>query len=365
MIPQFDLTRQYRAIGAEIQAALGEVLSRGRFVLGPEGAAVEAEIAARCGTRYAIGCASGTDALRLALEASGIGRGDEVITSAFSFMATASVICQAGARPVFVDIDPDTFNLDPSLVERAITPRTRAVLPVHLFGHPAEMATIGDIAGRHGLIVIEDAAQAIGARYNGRPVGSLGQAGCFSFYPTKNLGAYGDGGMVTTDSPEVAESVLALRNQGSRERYHHTRLGYNSRLDELQAAVLRVKLRYLDAWTEARRRIAVRYRTLLSGTPVTPPSERTSAWHVYHHVTIRAPRRDELAKFLAGQGIGAAVHYPHPLPAQEAMRHLGWDPHDFSEAWRASQEVLSLPCFPELTDEEVETVAAAIRRYYE
>ena len=369
MIPQIDLTRQHAALKAELLAAAERVLASSRFILGPEGKALEAEVAALCGVRHGVGVASGTDALHLSLRALGVGPGDEVITSAFSFVASASAVLHAGARPVFVDIDLETFALDPAQVEGAITPRTKAIIVVHLYGHPADMDPLMAIARRRGLAVVEDAAQAIGAAYAGRPVGSFGDLACLSFYPTKNLGACGDAGMVVTDREERAEWVKRLRNHGSREKYHHAELGWSSRLDELQAALLRVKLRHLPAWTAARRRLAARYASLLAGLPLTLPRERPPASHAYHHYTIRSPKRDALAKALAGFGVGTALHYPLPIPGQPLfgtptrLRRVPAPPEAACpRAWQASREVLSLPCFPELTDAEIDAVAQAIHQ---
>ena len=364
MIPQIDLTRQHAALRAELLAAAERVLASGCFILGAEGRALEAEVAALCGVRHGIGVASGTDALHLSLRALDVGPGDEVVTSAFSFVASASAVLHAGARPVFADIDAETFALDPAQVERAITPRTRAVIAVHLYGHPADMDPLVAIARRRGLAVVEDAAQAIGAAYAGRPVGSFGDLTCLSFYPTKNLGACGDAGMVVTDREELAERVRRLRDHGSREKYQHAELGYSSRLDELQAALLRVKLHHLPAWTAARRRLAARYSTLLAGLPLALPRERPPAVHVYHHYTVRSPKRDALAKALVELGIGTALHYPLPIPGQPLFRSGGALPTEAEcpHAWQASREVLSLPCFPELTDAEIDAVAHAVRQ---
>jgi len=366
VIPQIDLTRQHAALKADLLAAVERVLASSRFILGGEGQALEQELAARCGVRYAVGVASGTDALRLALAALGVGPGDEVITPAFSFVASASAILQVGARPAFVDINLDTFALDAAAVERAITSRSRAIIPVHLYGHPAELDRLTALAHAHGLALLEDAAQAVGASYAGRPVGAWGDAACLSFYPTKNLGACGDAGMVVTDRADVAERVRLLRNHGAREKYRHLELGWSSRLDELQAALLRVKLRHLDSWIEARRRLASRYRELLRGLPLPLPVERPPARHVYHHYTVRFPQRDALAKALADLGVGTALHYPLPLPAQPLFRGMVLDTEQaFPRAWQASREVLSLPCFPELTAAEIEVVAEAIRQALE
>jgi dTDP-4-amino-4,6-dideoxygalactose transaminase len=365
MIPQIDLTRQHTVLRDELMAAVERVLASGRFILGPEGRALETEVAALCGVRHGVGVASGSDALRLALTALGVGPGDEVITAAFSFVATASPILHVGATPVFVDIEMDTFALDPEEVSKAVTPRTRAIIPVHLFGHPAPMSAIMEIARRRRLAVIEDAAQAIGARDGGRLVGSFGDLACLSFYPTKNLGACGDAGMVVTDREDLADRLRLLRDHGSNERYHHVALGWNSRLDEIQAAILRVKLRYLPGWIERRREIARRYDAALSELPLIRPSAREHARHVYHHYTIRTPSRDALAKALADLGVGTTTHYPLPIPGQPLFRDLRVSENDVRRAWQAAREVLSLPCFPELTDEEVETVAHAVRECME
>ncbi len=316
MIPQVDLKRQHERLREDLLAATDRVLASCRFVLGPEGQALEAELAAFCGARHGIGVNSGTDALVLALRALGVKPGDEVITSPFSFVASASTIAHLGATPVFVDVEPDTLNLDPARLAAAITRRTRAVVPVHLYGHPASMDRISDIARAHGLAVIADAAQAVGAEYQGRGVGAWGDAVCLSFYPTKNLGACGDGGMVLTTRDDVAERVRMLRDHGSSRRYLHVELGYASRLDELQAAMLRVKLEHLAGWNEARRRIARCYAERLAGIGVALPVERPGARHVYHQFTIRTPKRDGLATALADLGVGTTVHYPTIIPAQ-------------------------------------------------
>jgi dTDP-4-amino-4,6-dideoxygalactose transaminase len=356
MIPQIDLRRQHAGLREELLAAAARVLTTSQFILGPEGQALEAELARFCEARHAIGVNSGTDALLLALRAFGVGAGDEVITSAFSFVASGTTILLAGATPVFVDVDPDTLNLDPALVEKAITSRTRAVVPVHLYGQPADMEAISGIAAAHGLIVIADAAQAVGATYAGRGVGAWGDAVCLSFYPTKNLGACGDGGMLLTNRDDVAGRLRRLRDHGSQGRYHHIELGHSSRLDELQAAFLRVKLTRLAEWNEARRRLAARYRALLADLPLTTPVERPPARHVYHQFTIRAPRRDALAAALGELGIGTTVHYPAPVPAQPLFARADCA-EAFPHATSAAREVLSLPCYPEMSDEEVSQVA--------
>jgi dTDP-4-amino-4,6-dideoxygalactose transaminase len=360
MIPLVDLTRQHAALRAELLEAITRVLDSSRFVLGGAGETLEGELAARAGVRHGVGVNSGTDALRLALAALGVGRGDEVITPAFSFVASASTVVMAGATPVFADIEPETYALDVAAVEHAITPRTRAIVAVHLYGHPAPMDRLLALARPRGIAVIEDAAQAVGAALDRRPVCGWGDAACLSFYPTKNLGGCGDGGMVLTDREDVADRLRRLRHHGDTGRYQHVDLGYCSRLDEIQAAVLRVKLRHLDRWTEARRAIAARYATLLADVPVTLPRERPGARHVYYLYTVRHGHRDALAKTLADLGVGTAVHYPVPLPAQPVFGQA--DERRWPEAWRAAREVLSIPCFAELSEGEVAAVAAAMRR---
>jgi len=361
-IPFLDLRRQYLAIGKELDDAVRAVMEGGQFILGPNVAALEKELAAYCDVPHGVAVASGTDALRLALEALEVGAGDEVITTPFTFVATAEMISQTGAVPVFADIDPATFNLDPADVERRITPRTKAIIVVHLYGHPADMDAISAIAKRHGLRVIEDAAQAVVAAFRGKRVGGLGDVGCFSFFPTKNLGGAGDGGFVTANDPAIAERIGMLRQHGSRKKYFHEVMGWSSRLDEIQAAILRVKLRYLDAWTDARRAHAAEYRTRLAGVPIGLPEERPDSRHVYHLFTIRTPRRDELQKFLQGRGIPTMIHYPIPLHLQPLYRGVAGEGLEESE--RASREVLSLPLFPELTGEERNEVAFGVRAFF-
>jgi dTDP-4-amino-4,6-dideoxygalactose transaminase len=362
-IPVLDLKAQYLAHREEIDAAILTVVESGHFVLGPNVRALEQEIASYVGCQHAVGVASGTDALHLALTALDIGPGDEVITTPFTFIATASTITHTGAVPVFVDIDPRDFNLAPELVKQAITPRTKAILPVHLFGQPARMAEIMEIAGEHGLKVIEDAAQAIGAEENGQRAGSYGDAACFSFYPTKNLGAYGDGGMVATSDPNLAEKIDVLRRQGSKRKYHNEVLGFNSRLDEIQAALLRVKLKYLDEWIEGRQRVARRYNELLAGTGVVTPYERPGVRHVYHQYTICVPQRDKLQAHLKEQGIGTMVYYPVPLYRLPLYSGLGYGEGGLPVSEQGAREVLSLPIYPELRDEMVITVGKAIARF--
>jgi dTDP-4-amino-4,6-dideoxygalactose transaminase len=361
-IPLIDLARQHATLKQDLMRALERVLDSTRFILGPEGEAVEAGIAAVCGARHALGVASGTDALHLVLRALGVGPGDEVITPAFSFVASSSTIVMAGATPVFADIEPATFTLDVAAVARALTPRTRAILAVHLYGHPARLDRLAALARERRIALVEDAAQAIGAAWAGRPVGAWGDAACLSFYPTKNLGACGDGGMVVTNRDDVAAAVRRLRSHGEGGKYRHLELGYCSRLDELQAALLRVKLARLAEWTDARRRIAARYRSLLGDLPLTLPVERPEARHVYHLFTIRHPQRDALAKTLGDLGIGTAVHYPLPVPGQPMFGIGDAGERQWPQAWRAAREVLSVPCFAELTDGEVTRVADAVRR---
>lgn len=366
MIPILDLKAQYQAIQDEIGAAIRGVLEGGQFILGPNVKALEQEVARLCGCGHGVGVASGTDALRLAMDALDIGPGDEVITTPFTFIATANTISRAGATPVFVDIEPRTFNLDPGRVERAITERTKAVLPVHLYGQPVDMGPIMELAARYDLAVVEDSAQAVGALYQGLPVCSFGAIGCLSFFPTKNLGAYGDAGMAVTNRPDLAGRLDVLRRHGGRVKYHHERVGYNSRLDELQAAILRVKLRYLEQWTAGRRRVAARYSELLAltGLPVMAPYVAPNVQHVYHQYTIRASRRDELQAFLKQRGIGTMIYYPVPLHLQEIYAPLGLGLGSFPEAERAAAEVLSLPMYPELADEQIDRIVRAIVEFY-
>jgi dTDP-4-amino-4,6-dideoxygalactose transaminase len=360
VIPFLDLTRQHAGLRDELAAAAARVIDSSQFVLGPEGRALEAELATVCGARHGVGVGSGTDALRLALAALGVGAGDEVLTPAFSFVASATTIVMTGATPVFVDVEPDTLTMDPHAAARLLTRRTKVIMPVHLYGQPADLDQLTALARDRGLALLEDNAQAVGATWQGRPVGGWGDAACLSFYPTKNLGALGDAGMLVTTRDDIAERVRRLRHHGDAGRYHHVELGYCSRLDELQAAFLRVKLRRLRAWEERRRSIAAQYHAELAGLPVTLPVERAGARHVYHLFTVRHAQRDELAKRLADEGVGTAVHYPLPVPGQPMFGLEG--EKRWPNAWRAAREVLSLPCYPELTDDEVTRVIAAVRR---
>jgi dTDP-4-amino-4,6-dideoxygalactose transaminase len=357
-IPFLDLKAQYASIRSEIREAIDRVMDSQQFILGAEVEALEREVADYCGCRYAVGVSSGTDALLVALMALGVRPGDEVITSAYSFFATAGVVARLGGRPVFVDIDPETFNIDPSAIESKITARTRAILPVHLFGQMADMEEIMRIASRRALPVLEDAAQAIVAELGGRRAAGIGTAGCLSFYPTKNLGGAGDGGMVTTNSAELAERIRMLRNHGFREKYHSELVGGNFRLDAIQAAVLRVKLRHLERWTEARRRNAEEYRKRLP-SGIRLPKERIGK-HVYNQFVIRHPRRDALMDHLKRQGIGCEVYYPVPLHLQRCFEGLGYQTGDFPVSERASVESLALPIYPEMTPEMIQRVSNSI-----
>ncbi len=351
-----DFKAQYKSIEKEIDAAIKEILLSGQYILGPAVKEFEEQVAAYCGVKYAIGVASGSDALILALRALGIGPGDEVITTPFTFVATAHAIVHCGAKPVFVDIEPDTFNINPALIEPAITKNTKAIIPVHLYGHPANMDPIMEIAKTHNLYVVEDAAQAFGARYNGKQVGSIGHVACFSFFPTKNLGCYGDGGMVVTDNPDIADKVDILRRQGCREKYHAEIIGYNSRLDTIQAVILKVKLRYVDQWNEKRRYIAKKYNELLSDTNITTPVEAPYAYHVYHQYTIRSSRRDDLKQLLFENDIDTSIYYPKPLHLQDAYKCLENKKGSYPESERAGKEVLSLPISPEISEMDQEYI---------
>jgi len=367
--PFLDLKTQFASIREEVMAAVSSVLESQQFILGPEVQQLEHEISSKLGAKYAIGCASGTDALILVLMAAGIGADDEVITTPFSFIATAGSIVQVGAKPVFVDIDPVTFNIDAAKLEAAITSKTRAILPVHLFGLPADLDPILAIAKAKGLLVIEDAAQAIGSKYKGRFTGTIGDFGCFSFFPSKNLGAAGDGGLITTNDPAMADRLRMIRVHGSKEKYFHEVQGINSRLDALQAAILRVKLRHLDKWAAGRAARAERYRQLFEQKRLTPfvtcPSVPSAEFvHIYNQFTIRAQRRDELKGFLSGSGIPAEIYYPLCLHLQNAFSFLGYRPGDLPIAEKASRDVLSLPVFPELTDGQQDAVVQAIEKFY-
>lgn len=360
MIQMVDLKRQYHSLKKEIDAAISDVLEETRFILGPNVIALEEEVAAYHGLPYAVGVANGTDALLLALRACGIKEGDEIITTPFTFIATAEVIALLKAKPVFVDICSDTYNLDCNQIAGKITAKTKAIIPVHLFGHPADMDTIMEIARKHGLKVIEDCAQAFGAAYKGKKVGSIGDVGCFSFFPSKNLAGYGDGGMVITKSDEIAGQVKMLRNHGSSKRYYHQEVGYNSRLDEIQAAIIRVKLKKIDQFNTARRHNAAAYCELINNKNITVPVVASGCEHVYHQFTIRTKKRDVLAEALQKKDIASAVYYPVPLHQQEVFLKLYNCSEKLPQSEKCSQEVLSLPMFPELSQEEIRLIADVI-----
>ena len=366
-IPLVDLKAQYDSIKDELDAAIHRVVRSGQFILGTEVKAFGDEMAAYCGTKYAVGVASGTDALQLALLACGIKAGDEVITTPFTFIATAESIAKCGARPVFVDIDPETYNMDPAQIEYKINRRTKAILPVHLYGQPSAMEHILDVARKHNLKVIEDCAQALGAEYKGKKVGSLGDAGCLSFFPSKVLGAYGDGGMVVTNHAEIAKQVEVLRNHGCKEKYYYLVPGFNSRLDEIQATILRVKLKHLNNWIDQRRRKASLYSELLSEIEgIESPYIAPGNSHIFNYYTVRVrnsrKNRNELREYLNSQGIATAIYYPLSLHLQEVYKSLGHKLGDFLESERAQEEVLSVPLYPELDEEQIEKVVATIRQ---
>ena len=359
-VPILDLAAELREVGAEVRAALERVLASGHFILGPEGAALEQEIAALLGVPHAVACNSGTDALHLALRAAGIGPGDEVVTPAFTFIATAEAIACVHARPAFADVDPATFNMTAATLEKALTPRTRAAIVVHLFGQCAEMPPIVALCRRKGLVLIEDCAQSIGADWDGRQSGAWGDFGCFSFYPTKNLGAYGDAGLVTAREAKHDAALRMLRHHGSRVTYSHEVIGLNSRLDEMQAAILRVKLKHFARFTAARRSHAARYRELLAGAAVQFPVEHGHGAHIYHQFTLRLARRDEAKKALAEAGVASGVYYPIPLHRQPVFeKEFGALSLPASE--EVAREVLSLPIYPQLADEQLRHVAATLR----
>lgn len=361
-VPYLDLKAQYQSIKPEIDAAIARVLESCQFALGPEVASFEQDFGAYSGTSECIALNSGTSALHLALLAANIGPGDEVITVPFTFVASVAAVLYAGARPVLVDIEPRSFTIDPAAIEKAITPRTKAILPVHLYGQSADMDPIMDIARRHNLVVIEDAAQAHGAKYKGRPVGSIGDMACFSFYPGKNLGAYGEGGAVTTNNPEYARTVRMLRDWGQDRKYHHVLRGYNFRMEGFQGAVLGVKLRHLDRWTDARRAAVRQYNGLLAHSDVETPVEMPWGKHVYHVYTLRSSDRDGLQAALAAEGIQTGIHYPIPVHLQPAYADLGYGPGAFPQAEAAAKQVISLPLYPELSGEAIERVASAVRK---
>ncbi len=365
-VPLIDLRAQYQSIRSEINAAIQCVLDSGQFILGPEVRQFEQEIAAFCDCKHAVAVASGTDALELALRAYGVKQGDEVITTAFSFFATAGAILATGALPVFVDIEPDTYNLSVSQIKKAITPKTKAIIPVHLYGYPAPMEDLMRLAKAHDLRVIEDAAQAIGAEVQGKRVGGLGDAGAFSFFPTKNLGGYGDGGIVVTNDDRAAAQIRLLRAHGSPEKYQHVQIGTNSRLDEIQAAILRVKLRHIDSWNQARRRNAHTYNEAFAAARLTDiilPFEHAGYRHVYHLYCVRTEQRDRLQKALTQAGIATQIAYPGTIPSQPALSSLASAQERFPNAENAARQVLALPMYPELSAEAVQQVVAAIGQW--
>lgn len=363
-IPLLDLKAQYNTIREEVSQAVLKVLEDGAYILGPEVKALEKEVAEYCGVKHAIGVANGTDALLLALDAQGIGPGDEVITTPFTFFATSEVVSQLGATPVFVDIDSKTYNLDIEQVKSKINEKTKAIIPVHIFGQPAEMDELMELAKEHHLFVLEDAAQAMGSAYKGRKVGSLGHAATFSFFPTKNLGGYGDGGMVVTNDDELAQKIRILRVHGSNPKYYHSQIGYNSRLDEIQAAALRIKLRYLDQWNDARREKAALYNKLLQGTPVVTPFDAADRKHIYHLYIIQAEDREDLRSHLQEQGISTGVYYPVPLHQQTVYESLGYGEGSLPTSEYMSLRTFAIPLYPELENETIERIADIIKGYY-
>src|SRR5271157_17633 len=364
MIPTVDLKVQYKTIKAEIDEAIAHVLDSGNFILGENVRLFEEEFADYVGAKYGVAAASGTDAIHLALLACGIGHRDEVITVANTATPTVLAISYTGAKPVFVDIDPDTYNMDLSKVESAINEKTRAILPVHLYGQAVDMRALMRVARKYGLKVIEDAAQAHGSEYRGKKVGTFGDAGCYSFYPTKNLGAYGDGGIVVTNRAETADKLRLLRNYGQVKLYHSIIKGYNSRLDELQAAILRVKIKNIDQWNEARRQNAMLYNELLRGSGVITPMEDKNCRHVYHLYVIRCKQRDQLRQWLASNGIFTNIHYPVPVHMQKAFSDLGVRPGSLPVTEKYAKEILSLPMYPELRRDQIELVSSMIRLFY-
>jgi dTDP-4-amino-4,6-dideoxygalactose transaminase len=367
-VPFFDLSRQYQQIQEEIHQAVSRTLRSGWYILGEELAAFEREFAAYCGVRHAVGVGSGTEAIHLALRAAGVQPGDAVVTVPNTAVPTVCAIVSANARPVFVDIDPRTYTMDPDKLRACLKSQrpsqpVRAIVPVHLYGHPADLGPLGEIAEEFGIPLVEDAAQAHGTEYAGCKIGGLGLASCFSFYPTKNLGAYGDAGMVVTNDDAVAERVRMLRNYGEEAKYQNHIQGFNSRLDEIQAAVLRVKLKHLDGWVLARRRWARLYGEWLSGTGLVLPAETANARHSYHLYVVRSSRRDELQKHLKEHGIGTSIHYPLPIHFQKAYRELGYVAGDFPQAEQSCREILSLPIYPELTEEAIQYIGQAARSF--
>lgn len=364
IVPFVDLATQHELIAEDIAQAIHEVVRRSDFILGEQVSRFEAEFAAYVEGGYAVGVDSGSSALELGLLSLGIGPGDEVITAANTFIASASAIVATGARPILVDVDPHTYTMDPRALKGAITPRTKAILPVHLYGQPADLDLIKKTAQENELLILEDACQAHGATYKGRKAGSIGDAAAFSFYPAKNLGAWGDGGILVTNSESAAEKVRMFRNYGQSRKYFHDFPGYNRRLDTIQAAILRVKLQHLDSWNNRRREVARQYDEAFSGLPLICPSEASYALHVYHLYVIRCQARDSLQTFLSTQGIATGVHYPIPVHEQKSMEHLGYKRSDFPVTEQCAREILSLPMFPTMSDEQVSTVTTAVQRFF-
>lgn len=365
-IPLLDLKAQYQTIREDIQKAIDQVLESGQFIMGPEVKKLEEEVAAYCGVKHAIGVGNGTDALLLALDAKGIGTGDEVITTPFTFFATAEVVSQLGATPVFVDIDPETYNLDVEQIRQKFNEKTKAIIPVHIFGQPANMDEIMLFAEENGLFVLEDAAQAIGSEYHGKKIGSWGHAATFSFFPTKNLGGYGDGGMIVTNDDDLAEKMRILRAHGSYpKKYYHSTLGYNSRLDELQAAILRVKFRHLDQWNDARREKASWYDQKLADLPIKIPFHAPDRKHIYHLYIVQAEERDALMKHLKENGVSTGVYYPLPLHLQEVYKDLEYEEGSIPTAEYVSKRTLALPLYPEMTEAQVDQVVQVIKQFFE
>jgi len=364
-IPYLDLPAQIRSVRKEIDAAIGRTIDNCSFCLGPDVVQFEKDFAKFIGAEHCAGFNSGTSALHVAMLLLGVGPGDEVVTTPFTFVATSWAISYAGAKPVYVDIDEATMNLDPKLMERAITPRTKVVMPVHLYGHPFDLDPILAICRKHGLPLVEDTAQAHGAKYNGKTAGAFGDISCFSFYPGKNLGACGEGGALVTNNAAFDQRARSLREHGSTVRYYHDEVGYNYRMEGIQGAVLGVKLKHLARWTAERRRVAHRYHELLSGTPLELPREAGYAESAYHLYVVRHPRRDELKAHLEANGVGCALHYPLPLHLQKCYAGLGYQPGDFPVAEKAAQECLSLPIFPELTDVQIQRVVEVIKQFFQ
>ncbi|TCS95624.1 DegT/DnrJ/EryC1/StrS family aminotransferase [Hazenella coriacea] len=363
-IPLLDLQAQLQTIHGEIREAVDHVLDSGIYIMGPEVKAFEEEVAKYVGVKHAIGVANGTDALLLALDAAGIGPGDEVITTTFTFFATAETVSQLGATPVFVDIDPKTYNIDVEQVKQKINEKTKAIIPVHIFGQPANMDELMALAKEHGLFVLEDAAQAMGSEYKGKKIGSLGHAATYSFFPTKNLGGYGDGGMVVTNDDELARKIRILRVHGSNPKYYHSMIGYNSRLDALQAAMLRVKLRYLDQWNHGRRQKAALYNELLKDTPVVTPYAEEDLKHIYHLYIIQADDREELMEYLKEHGISTGVYYPVPLHQQNVYQPLGYKEGSLPTSEYMAKRTFALPLYAELEDETIHFIVDTIKSYY-